>query len=125
MNICSHVHMSDDLCEITSINRKRVSNVQKKLPEAEKLIQLADIFKIFGDPTRVEILLALAETELCVCEIAAVLKMSQSSVSHQLRLLRSAHLVKYRKQGRMPYYSLSDDHTTQLISVGRAHVDHL
>jgi ArsR family transcriptional regulator len=125
MNICSNIHMSKDVCDVNSIDAARVNRVQHKMPKPEKTIQLAEIFKIFGDPTRVKILLALAESELCVCEIAAVLEMSQSSVSHQLRLLRAAHLVQYRKQGRMAYYSLSDSHVTQLISIGRQHVDHL
>ncbi|MEE9305381.1 MAG: metalloregulator ArsR/SmtB family transcription factor [bacterium] len=85
---------------------------------------LAEIFRALGDPTRVRILHALAASELCVCDLAAILGMSQSAVSHQLRLLRSLRLVRYRREGRMVYYALDDDHIEKLLAQGLDHVAH-
>ncbi|MDV2495141.1 MAG: metalloregulator ArsR/SmtB family transcription factor [bacterium] len=85
---------------------------------------LAEIFRVLGDPTRVRILHALAASELCVCDLAAILGMSQSAVSHQLRLLRSLRLVRHRREGRMVYYALDDDHIEKLLAQGLDHVAH-
>ncbi|MDA2916315.1 metalloregulator ArsR/SmtB family transcription factor [Nitrospinae bacterium AH_259_B05_G02_I21] len=85
---------------------------------------LAEIFRALGDPTRVRILHALAASELCVCDLAAILGMSQSAVSHQLRLLRSLRLVRHRREGRMVYYALDDDHIEKLLAQGLDHVAH-
>lgn len=86
--------------------------------------QVAELFKILGDTTRVKILQILSKQELCVCDIAAVIQMGQSAVSHQLRLLRSARLVKYRKDGKMAWYSLDDNHITTLLNQGIEHIAH-
>ena len=86
--------------------------------------ELAEIFKILGDPTRVKMLQALSRRELCVCDIAAVVGMRQSAVSHQLRLLRGARLVKYRREGRMVWYSLDDAHIAVLMAQGIEHIKH-
>ena len=86
--------------------------------------QVADLFKILGDTTRVKILQALSKRELCVCDIAAVVAMGQSAVSHQLRILRNARLVKYRREGQNVWYSLNDDHVTLLLSQGIDHIQH-
>ena len=86
--------------------------------------QVADLFKILGDTTRVKILQALSKRELCVCDIAAVVATGQSAVSHQLRILRNARLVKYRREGQNAWYSLNDDHVTLLLSQGIDHIQH-
>lgn len=86
--------------------------------------QVAEIFKILGDTTRVKILQALSRRELCVCDIAAVTEMGQSAISHQLRLLRNARLVKYRKEGKMAVYSLDDEHVSILLAQGIEHIKH-
>ena len=88
------------------------------------MLGLAETFKILSDGTRIKILQALSQEELCVCDLAEVVEMSQSSVSHQLRLLRTARLVKFRKAGKMVYYSLDDEHIVQLFSQGLAHIRH-
>jgi DNA-binding transcriptional ArsR family regulator len=86
--------------------------------------QIAETFKILGDPTRIKILLALSRRELCVCDIAAVVDLGQSAVSHQLRLLRGARLVKYRKEGKMVWYLLDDQHISQLLAQSIEHIQH-
>lgn len=96
---------------------------QEALPEGEAQ-QVADVFKLLGDTTRVKMLHALAKRELCVCDLAAVVEMGQSAVSHQLRLLRNARLVKYRKEGKMAWYSLDDTHIELLLSQCVEHIKH-
>ena len=114
--------IEDDLCEITCVDKKTVDKVIRKIGDDEFLYDLADLFKAFSDPTRVKILRALSISELCVCDIAAIVNISQSAVSHQLRLLRMSRLVRYRKVGKMAYYSLDDDHVRKLIDQGLEHV---
>ncbi len=94
------------------------------MPKEEKLYDLAELFKVFGDTTRIKILCALFEEEMCVCDIAALLGMTQSAISHQLRVLKSAGLVKYRKQGKIVYYSLDDDHIENIFDQGFNHINH-
>ncbi len=99
------------------------------LAKAERLAErdaqlIAETFKILGDPTRVKILYALSKRELCVCDISAVVALGQSAVSHQLRLLRGARLVKHRKEGKMVWYSLDDEHISLLLAQGIEHVKH-
>ena len=86
-----------------------IEKVRKVMPEEEQLYDLAELFKVFGDTTRVRILCALFESEMCVCDISTLLNMTQSSISHQLRVLKSAKLVKNRKEGKVVYYSLDDE----------------
>lgn len=97
-------------------------NVLTPIPDSEILQSLADLFKIFGDPTRIRILCALSEQELCVCDIAAILEMSQSAISHQLRTLKQSHLVTSRRDGKTVYYSLADSHVSAILSQGLEHV---
>jgi ArsR family transcriptional regulator len=92
------------------------------MPEEETLLNLADLFKMFGDSTRVKILCALFNAEMCVCDIAALLGMTQSAISHQLRALRQTKLVKYRRDGKVVYYSLDDDHVKNIFDLGLLHV---
>ena len=95
------------------------------MPKEETLYDLAELFKVFGDTTRVKILYALFAAEMCVCDIAALLNMSQSAISHQLRILKQARLVKFRRQGRVVYYSLDDEHVKQIFDQGLTHINEL
>ena len=96
--------------------------VKDKMPKDEILYDLADFFKIFGDSTRIKILYALFSSEMCVQDLAEVLDMNQSAISHQLRILKRAHVVKYRKEGKYAFYSLDDEHVTQIVAQGMAHL---
>jgi len=111
-----------DNCSCTIIHEKVVENVRKNILDEELLYNLSELFKIFGDNTRIKILCALFQAEMCVCDIAAVLGMSQSAVSHQLRILKQARLVKNRKDGKVVYYSLSDEHIKHIFDEGLIHV---
>ncbi len=93
-----------------------------KLPDEELLYDLADLFKTFGDTTRIKILYALMESELCVCDLAEIVGTSQSAVSHQLRTLKQAHLVKFKREGKSAKYSLADDHVHTMLSQGMTHI---
>ena len=112
-----------DHCEITQVHQGAVDQVRQVLPPDEVLSDLADLFKIFGDSTRIKILYALLRSELCVCDIADLLGLTQSAISHQLRVLRSSKLVKFRRDGKSLYYSLADEHVCRIISQGMEHVE--
>lgn len=111
----------DEICEIICINEKAVKEVKSNMPDETVLSDVSDNFKIFGDLTRLKILQALYQRELCVCDLSAVLEANQSTISHQLRILRSSNLVKFRKEGKMAYYSLADDHVVKIIEMGIEH----
>lgn len=100
-----------------------IEAVSKKMPEEESLYDLAELFKVFGDTTRIKILWALDESEMCVCDISALLNMSHSAISHQLRILKQAKLVKNRKDGKVVYYSLDDDHIKHIFNQGLDHIN--
>ena len=110
-------------CEETRIHPDAVERVRGLLPQDEVLYDLAELFKIFGDTTRIRILYALFEAELCVCDIAQLLSLSQTAVSHQLRLLKGSKLVKSRRDGKTVFYSLADDHVRSIIGQGMEHVE--
>mgnify|MGYP000336791874 CR=1 FL=1 len=110
-------------CEQEEYHEDRVAAVKEDLPADEVLYDLAELFKMFADSTRVKILYALFESELCVCDIARVLDLTQSAVSHQLRVLKSSKLVKFRRDGKPLYYSLADEHVCRIISQGMEHVE--
>ncbi|KJR46489.1 Cadmium efflux system accessory protein [Desulfosporosinus sp. I2] len=93
------------------------------MPMEENLYDLAELFKVFGDSTRIKILWALVEAEMCVCDIAVLLNMTQSAISHQLRVLKQARLVKYRKDGKIVFYSLEDEHIKQIFDQGLIHIN--
>ncbi|NJD03990.1 MAG: helix-turn-helix transcriptional regulator [Ruminiclostridium sp.] len=118
-------HMTGDSCEEQCTNPDNINIVKAAMIKDEDARQLSDVFKVLGDPTRVKIIHALSNCELCVCDIAEVIEMTQSAVSHQLRLLRSMHLVKYRKDGKSAVYSLDDEHILQLFSQGMEHIRHI
>jgi len=110
-----------DVCEIECIHEEDVTQIKSQMLDDEILFEVSDNFKILGDSTRLKMLYALSQKELCVCDLAAVLDMSQSAISHQLRLMRGANLVKFRKEGKMVYYSLADEHVVKLIEMGVEH----
>jgi len=112
----------DDVCQIKIINGKKVNSVKGKMLSEDIFLNLSNTFKTLSDKTRVKILHALSKEELCVCDISAVLDMSISAVSHQLRVLRNTKLVKYRRDGKIVYYSLDDDHVVQLLKMAYEHV---
>ncbi|MEG1404327.1 MAG: metalloregulator ArsR/SmtB family transcription factor [Oscillospiraceae bacterium] len=103
-------------------HNERVCMVRESLPQDETLFNLADLFKLFGDTTRIKILYALSESELCVCAIAELLSMTQSAISHQLKALKDGKLVKGRREGKEMYYALADDHVRQIIDCGYEHI---
>ena len=127
MKKCSYVHWKDDVMglnqENIEVHEDIVKRVQDKQPDDEYLYELADLFKVFGDTTRIKILYALFESELCVGDIALVLGMSQSAVSHQLRVLKDSKLIKFRREGKVIFYSLDDDHVRTIMSMGMEHVE--
>lgn len=112
----------DPVCETVCIHTDRIESVRNTLIPGGKVLELAELFKTLGDPTRVRIMDALAKNEFCVCDLAELLELSQSATSHQLRVLRSNHLVKYRREGKMVYYSLDDEHVMSLYHEGLEHI---
>jgi ArsR family transcriptional regulator len=119
-------HMADkgqemDRCDCDVIHQDVVNLVRTKMPSEETLYDLAELFKVFGDSTRIRILWALDEAELCVCDIAVLLNMTQSAISHQLRVLKQANLVRNRKDGKIVFYSLIDEHVKQIFNQGLDH----
>ena len=108
--------------EYTVIHEEVVARVKEKMPQEEPIYEVSELFKVFGDSTRSRIICALHIEELCVNDLSALLNMTQSAVSHQLRILRQARLVKSRKDGRVVYYSLDDDHIGEIFSLAFAHI---
>lgn len=122
MVICAVIHMKEnDVCEIECIHEEAVKQVKSGMLDEEILLDVSDNFKVFGDLTRLKILQALYQRELCVCDLSAVLEANQSTISHQLRVLRGKNLVKFRKHGKMAYYSLADEHVVKIIEMGVEH----
>lgn len=113
----------DNKEEFLCINEESVEKVKSQLPPEEFLYDLAELFKIFGDTTRIRILYALFESELCVNDMAVLLGLSQTAVSHQLRVLKNNKLVRFRKEGKNVFYSLSDEHVRSIIEMGMEHVE--
>ena len=111
-----------DSCDVKFVHKEKVAHLLSAVADGSKITALAEIFQVLSDPTRLKICILLAREELCVCDISALLGISESAVSHQLRLLRSLRLVKYRREGRMAFYSLDDDHVSMLINQGSDHV---
>ena len=109
---CEYIHVHEDIVE----------QVNQNMPDEEILYDLAELFKIFGDSTRIKILYVLFESEMCVCDIAQLLGMTQSAISHQLRALKQSKLVKYRREGKTIFYSLADGHVRTILGQGMEHV---
>ncbi|MEL4106441.1 metalloregulator ArsR/SmtB family transcription factor [Oscillospiraceae bacterium WX1] len=111
-----------DRCDCSTIHEDVVSNVRALLPDEINLLNLSELFKVFGDSTRVKILCALLNAEMCVCDIAVLLGMTKSAISHQLRILKQAKLVNYHRDGKIIFYSLADDHVRHIFDQGLQHV---
>lgn len=112
-----------ELCQQEESHPQVVADILEKIPPDEILYDLAELFKMFGDSTRIKILYTLLQSELCVCDLSTVLGVSQSAVSHQLRVLKGGKLVKFRRDGKTVYYSLADDHVSRIIAQGMEHVN--
>ncbi|MDT5272807.1 MAG: ArsR family transcriptional regulator, lead/cadmium/zinc/bismuth-responsive transcriptional [Acidobacteriota bacterium] len=114
-----------DSCEIEFVDERKVKSVRRAMKSDDAVGMLAETFKILGDPTRVRIAFALAREELCVCDLANLLGVTQSAVSHSLRTLRQMKLVRFRKEGKIAYYTLDDEHISHLLDEGFRHVEEL
>jgi ArsR family transcriptional regulator len=112
-----------ECCEAVELHEDLIRVVNETMPEETELYDLAELFKIFGDSTRIRILFVLFEAEVCVCDLANVLNMTQSAISHQLRILKQNKLVKSRREGKSIFYSLADEHVRMIISMGREHIE--
>ena len=110
-------------CETEETHGEVLRALDGKMPDEEMFYRLAELYKVFGDSTRIKILYALFEAEMCVCDIADLLGMTQSAISHQLRVLKQSQLVKYRRDGKTVYYALADEHVRTIIAMGVEHVE--
>ena len=110
-------------CEMEEVNEDLLKIVNETMPDETELYDLAELFKIFGDSTRIRILFVLFEAEVCVCDLASVLNMTQSAISHQLKILKQNKLVKSRREGKSVFYSLADDHVRTIIAQGQEHIE--
>lgn len=114
-----------ELCEEVCPHQEILERVKPEMPDEERLYDLAELFKVFGDTTRIRILYVLFESEMCVCDIAALLNMNQSAISHQLKILKQARLVRNRREGKTVYYFLDDDHVRTVIGQGMEHIEEI
>lgn len=112
-----------ECCDFYQVHESVVKTVNETMPDEDKLYDLADIFKVFGDSTRIKILYVLFESEMCVCDIAQILGMNQSAISHQLKILKQNRLVKSRREGKAVFYSLADGHVRTIINQGMEHIE--
>ena len=112
-------------CEVHDVHRDLVNRIGKEMPSEDELYDLAELFKVFGDSTRIKILFALFESEMCVCDIAETLNMTQSAISHQLKILKQSKLVGNRREGKSIIYYLADDHVRTIIAQGMSHISEL
>ena len=117
--------MNDDIphCDYMHAHPELIGNIADSMPDDDTLIDLAELFRVFGDSTRIKILTALSKGELCVCDISKVVGMSDSAVSHQLKILKNAKLVGFRRDGKTVFYFLADDHVTTIINQGLDHIN--
>ena len=112
-----------EICDCCEVHENLLQIVNETIPEENELYDLAELFKVFGDSTRIRILFVLFEAEVCVCDLAQILGMTQSAISHQLRMLKQMKLVKNRREGKTVFYSLDDDHVRSMIALGMEHVE--
>lgn len=112
-----------DQCDFICVHENVVNQVLKAMPKEQQLMDLADFFKIFGDPTRIRILYVLSQSQMCVCDIANLLSMGQSAISHQLRVLKQMRLVKFKREGKTVFYSLADGHIQTILAQGMEHIN--
>lgn len=118
-----NIEMDCECCDAIEIHKDRLKIVNETLPDENELYDLAELFKVFGDSTRIRILYVLFESEVCVCDLAEALNMTQSAISHQLKILKQNKLVKNRREGKSIFYSLADDHVKTIIAQGREHIE--
>lgn len=121
-------YMEKDLapyCEVNEVHGSTVERVGGAMPEEEEIFDLSELFKVFGDSTRMKILFALFEEKMCVCDLAEALGMTQSAISHQLKILKQAKLVKFSRAGKQIIYELSDEHVRIIIAVGKEHIEEI
>ena len=112
-------------CECTIIHEDVVKSIKNEMPEDGFIYDLAEFYKVFADSTRMKVIYALLKNELCVCDIAAIVNTTQSAISHQLRILKQSKLVKSRKEGKVVYYSLDDEHISEIVKKGCEHIEEL
>lgn len=112
-----------ECCDMVQVHEELVKAVHERMPDEDELYDLAELFKVFGDSTRIRILYVLFEEELCVCDIAQTLNMTQSAISHQLKILKQSRLIKNRREGKQVFYSLADSHVRTIIAQGREHIE--
>ena len=117
------LEVEEGTCEFMHVHEDIVQQVEQVLPEEQELLDLAEFFKVFGDSSRIKILYVLSQSEMCVCDIATLLQMGQSAISHQLRILKQMRLVKFRREGKTVFYSLSDDHIQTILAQGMEHIN--
>lgn len=110
-------------CDTVEVHEELLEIISKTMPEETELYDLAELFKVFGDSTRIRILFVLFEAEVCVCDLAEALHMTQSAISHQLKILKQNKLVKSRREGKSIFYSLADEHVRTIIDQGREHIE--
>ena len=111
-------------CDVFCVNTETVNKIKRRMPDIEEVQKLSAIYKALGEPTRFRIMYCLKQDEMCVCDISSILNMSQSAISQQLRVLRNLRLVKHRKEGKMVYYSLDDEHIFGILDEGLNHIRH-
>ncbi|MBQ1255981.1 MAG: winged helix-turn-helix transcriptional regulator [Clostridia bacterium] len=116
--------MNKFICEINETHPHSIAIAKANMPKEDEVLMLASIFKVLSDPTRVKLLLAMKDQELCVCDLAALLNMTKSAISHQLKTMKECHVVKSRRDGKNIFYSLDDQHVTDILSLARLHAWH-
>ena len=115
--------IEEGTCEFMHVHEQIVDRVEKVMPDEQQLLDLSEFFKVFGDSTRIKILYVLSQSEMCVCDIATLLQMGQSAISHQLRVLKQMRLVSFRREGKTVFYSLADSHIQPILDQGMEHIN--
>ena len=115
--------IEEGTCEFMHVHEQIVDRVEKVMPDEQQLLDLSEFFKVFGDSTRIKILYVLSQSEMCVCDIATLLQMGQSAISHQLRVLKQMRLVSFRREGNTVFYSLADSHIQTILDQGMEHIN--
>ena len=123
ISIMNNIDDTVECCDCNEVHEELLKIVNETMPEETELYDLAELFKVFGDSTRIRILFVLFEAEVCVCDLAKVLNMTQSAISHQLRILKQNKLVNSRREGKSVFYSLADGHVRTIIAQGREHIE--
>lgn len=113
----------ENFCEFIHVHEEIVDKVEKVMPDEQQLLDLSEFFKVFGDSTRIKILYVLSQSEMCVCDIATLLQMGQSAISHQLRVLKQMRLVSFRREGKTVFYRLADAHIETILAQGMEHIE--